>query len=195
MGRTKGSKNKPKDPIASGKPGAEDNRKEWNEAAKQSKLPIAEAPTAERVELELEHELTEEEKRIASIEMAGAKVEIDRIEKAIADEKAASKLRIELLKAPKDPPGQPSLDTLKETESRLAQEVSTGTRTQLIDCRIVKDPRLQEVRTYRLDRGGAEGELIEDGDHKPRAMTADERESFVFGVPPDDAPLDPPPEE
>jgi len=190
MGRPRGSKKK--DQIASGKPGADDKRKEWDAAARQSKLPIADAPHVERAELELDHVMSEDEKRVASIEMAGAKVEIDRVEMAIADEKAASKLRIELLKRPLEPFGRPSLDALKETESRLAREVSTGVRTQSVDCRVVKDPRLQEVRTYRLDRGGPEGELIRNGAHKPRAMTEEEREESVF-APPEDA-LEPPEE-
>lgn len=119
-----------------------------------------------REEIELPRSLADTEVAFISAQTAEAQFKIDLNEAEIA---AYVKPRRKIIAE------------LHKQVSKGSKEVHTKTQHILVQCRVVHDYRLAQVRTYRLDRGDRDiGELI-----KTVAMPPEEREKAIFSPPPD----------
>ena len=174
MGRTKGSKNKPKhhdgvtDPSglrAVGKKLAADDA-----AKAQSKLVLDARDIAiTREERELPQALAQTEVQHVAMGCARLQGEIDQLE---ADK---AKLQKEVGELNKE------IGTKHKELSKGSAEVRTGTRMILTGVRVEHDFQAAQLRFYRLDRGPAGvGELYDT-----TAMPPEEREKAIFTAPKD----------
>lgn len=173
MGRTKGSKNKPKattpeDPSglrAAGKKLADDAA-----AKAQSKLAIDARDIAiTREERELPQALAQTEVQHVAMACARLQGEIDGLEAA------KSKLQKEIAELNKE------IGTKHKELSKGSAEVRTGTRMILTGVRVEHDYQAAQLRFYRLDRGPRDvGELYDT-----TAMPPEERERAIFTAPKD----------